>query len=60
MSPEDIWKSFLELKADRMIPMHYATFDLSDEPAGEPLKRLQSVANSTDLLIPAIGKTNWI
>jgi len=60
MSPEDSWKSFLDLKAGRMIPMHYATFDLSDEPAGEPLRRLQSAANSRDLLIPAIGKTNWI
>lgn len=57
MSPEDSWKSFQALKAKTMLPMHFGTFDLSDEPASEPLKRLQSVADAERLILPSIGET---
>ncbi len=57
MRPEDSWKSFLELKAGKMIPMHFGTFDLSDEPASEPLRRLKAAADPQKLLCPAIGET---
>ena len=39
-SPEDAMQAFVDLKADRMIPMHYGTFKLSHEPMEEPVQRL--------------------
>lgn len=40
-SPEDAVQVFHDLKAKTMIPMHYGTFDLADEPLGEPYRILQ-------------------
>lgn len=60
MRPEDSWQAFLDLQASKFLPMHYGTFDLSDEPSSEPLKRLQGIAGSKDLVLPAIGKTHWL
>jgi L-ascorbate metabolism protein UlaG (beta-lactamase superfamily) len=31
------------MKAKRMIPMHYGTFDLSDEPLGDCYRSLQKL-----------------
>jgi len=60
MKPEDSWQAFKDLKADHFIPMHYGTFDLADEPLSEPLNRLKAVADSSRLMIPAIGQSIWI
>lgn len=43
MSPTDAVKSANEMDAKLMIPMHYGTFDLSDEPAGDPYRTLQAL-----------------
>jgi L-ascorbate metabolism protein UlaG (beta-lactamase superfamily) len=43
-SPEDALQGFLDLDAQRMIPMHYGTFRLSREPVGEPVERLMAAA----------------
>ncbi len=40
-SPEDAIQAFVDLKAERMIPMHYGTFKLSHEPMEEPVQRLR-------------------
>lgn len=37
-SPEDAVQAFLDLQAKYMLPMHYNTFVLSDEPLDEPLQ----------------------
>ncbi|HUM51283.1 MAG TPA: MBL fold metallo-hydrolase [Chitinophagales bacterium] len=42
-SPEESVRAFHELKGKTFIPMHYGTFDLSDEPASEPAKILQQL-----------------
>lgn len=42
ISPEDAVKAANDMKAKNLIPMHYATFDLSDEPFGEPVRILQN------------------
>jgi len=55
MRPEDSWECFTDLQAGKMIPMHFGTFDLSDEPSSEPLRRIQSVADKEKLLLPSIG-----
>jgi L-ascorbate metabolism protein UlaG (beta-lactamase superfamily) len=44
-SPADAVRAFRDTGARNMIPMHYGTYDLSDEPPGDPirvLKRLQA------------------
>ncbi|GLU51306.1 MBL fold metallo-hydrolase [Dyadobacter frigoris] len=59
-SPKDALKAFTELNAKYYIPMHYGTFDLSDEPLGEPLKQLLTAAENEHpkdkLIIPLIGR----
>lgn len=43
MSPDKAVEFFNLLGAKTMIPMHYATIDLSDEPIGEPVRMLQAL-----------------
>jgi L-ascorbate metabolism protein UlaG (beta-lactamase superfamily) len=50
MSPEDALRAFRDLEADVMIPMHYGTFKLSQEPMDEPVKRLLDEARRLNLL----------
>jgi L-ascorbate metabolism protein UlaG (beta-lactamase superfamily) len=45
-SPEDALQGFLDLRAERMIPMHYGTFRLSHEPMEEPVPRLIAAAEA--------------
>lgn len=52
ISPQDAVKAFNELDAKQFIPMHYGTFDISDEPVGEPLRVLQTLGRA--------GKINGI
>jgi L-ascorbate metabolism protein UlaG (beta-lactamase superfamily) len=42
--PEEALQGFLDLGARRMIPMHYGTFRLSQEPMEEPVERLMAAA----------------
>jgi L-ascorbate metabolism protein UlaG (beta-lactamase superfamily) len=39
-SPEDAMRGFVEMGAQYMVPMHFGTFKLSQEPVDEPVKRL--------------------
>ena len=40
MNPEEAVQAFLELGAQKLVPMHYGTFRLSYEPLSEPPTRL--------------------
>ena len=42
LNPEEAVQAFRDLEARTLVPMHYGTFDLSDEPPGEPLRRLRA------------------
>jgi L-ascorbate metabolism protein UlaG (beta-lactamase superfamily) len=42
--PEEALQAFLDLGARQMIPMHYGTFRLSQEPMEEPVQRLLAAA----------------
>jgi L-ascorbate metabolism protein UlaG (beta-lactamase superfamily) len=49
MNPEQAIQAFLDLKARRMVPMHYGTFRLSYEPMDEPPLRLRRHAERLGL-----------
>lgn len=42
MNPEEAVQAFLDLRAGKMIPMHHATFPISNEHRTEPMIRLRS------------------
>lgn len=49
MNPEEALRAFFDLKAHRMVPMHHATFPLSNEHRDEPLQRLLQAVTALDL-----------
>ncbi|MBX7225003.1 MAG: MBL fold metallo-hydrolase [Chitinophagales bacterium] len=59
-SPEEAVEAFHHLEGKVFIPMHYGTFDLSDEPAGEPIQQLRQMEKAHEiqgkLLIPKLGE----
>ena len=60
VNPHEAAKAANVLRAGHVVPMHHGTFDLSDEPASEPLRRLQEIAAGGmlrgELHIPAVGE----
>ncbi len=59
ISPLNAVKAAEEMQAKYFIPMHYGTFDLSDEPLLEPRRILERIENTTSLqiLFPNPGET---
>lgn len=43
-TPEQVWKMFEGLEGRYLLPIHHSTFELSDEPIGEPMSRLVEAA----------------
>ncbi len=64
VNPKEALEAFSILNGKYFIPMHYGTYDLSDEPLGEPIKLLRQIAkkNNQDnkLIELAIGKTMFL
>jgi L-ascorbate metabolism protein UlaG (beta-lactamase superfamily) len=60
MHPEEVAQSCLDLQADNLLPMHFGTFDLSDEPLLEPLRLIRQLKAednlSSNLLTSALGE----
>ena len=48
-SPAEALQACEDLRAEHLIPMHYGTFDLSDEPMGKPLEVLRVAAEEKHL-----------
>ncbi len=49
MDPEEAILASLDLRAERVVAMHFGTFDLSDEPLDEPPLRFKAAAKSTSI-----------
>ncbi|MEJ8758218.1 MBL fold metallo-hydrolase [Pontibacter sp. H259] len=59
LNPHEAVRAYNLLRGGTFIPMHYGTFDLSDEPASEPVRLLEQIAATglmRGLKIPAIGE----
>lgn len=44
-TPEQVWAMFVGMDAKWLLPIHHSTFELSDEPVDEPLRRLLAAAD---------------
>jgi L-ascorbate metabolism protein UlaG (beta-lactamase superfamily) len=58
ITPENAVKAFNQMGGKTFIPMHYGTFDLADEPFGEPLRKINAFKPQINgaLLTPAVGE----
>lgn len=45
-TPEQAWRMSQEARAELVLPVHHSTFQLSREPNGEPLERLEAAAGA--------------
>ncbi|MBV8202075.1 MAG: MBL fold metallo-hydrolase [Acidobacteria bacterium] len=64
MNPQDAWQAFLDLDARWLVPMHWGTFDLTDEPIDLPPRVLaEAVAaahgDAARVRLAAIGE-RWL
>jgi len=48
-NPADAVRAFVDAQGKTLVPMHYGTFDLSDEPPSQPLKLLKEEAEKRNL-----------
>ena len=48
-NPEEAVQAFHDLEGQYFVPMHYGTYDLSDEPLGEPIRRVRTLAENGGL-----------
>jgi L-ascorbate metabolism protein UlaG (beta-lactamase superfamily) len=46
-TPEEVWTMTRDAAAKRLLPVHYGTFKLSNEPTDEPIARLLAAAGGT-------------
>ena len=49
ITPEQAVRAFLDVRARVLVPNHYGTFDLADEPFDEPPVRLEAEARRLGL-----------
>ncbi len=64
VNPHEAAKAANVLRAGHLVPYHYGTFDLSDEPASEPLRQLRDIGAGGllrgELHLPAVGEVlDW-
>jgi L-ascorbate metabolism protein UlaG (beta-lactamase superfamily) len=57
-NPEQAWQMCLDAQARRVLAMHHSTFELSREPADEPLRRFLAAAGerASDIVIQHVGQ----
>jgi L-ascorbate metabolism protein UlaG (beta-lactamase superfamily) len=63
LNPEQAGQAFLDCGAQRMVPMHWGTFQMTDEPLSAPIERLRRWWDAAEsparrqLIVPAVGET---
>ena len=63
VNPEQAGQAFLDVGARVLVPMHWGTFQLTDEPLSEPVERLRAwwqrntPGPDRELRVPAVGET---
>lgn len=57
-TPEQAWRMAADMGSGLLLPMHHSTFELSDEPTGEPMKRLLEAASDdrSRIITPGLGE----
>lgn len=56
MNPTEALQAFQDLKGTTFIPMHFGTYDLSDEPIGEPKRILDKETDKHNIKFLDIGE----
>jgi len=56
MSPTEALQAFKDLQGKTFIPMHFGTYDLSDEPIGEPARILEKEIKNYNIKFLDIGE----
>lgn len=59
INPQEALQAYRELQADMLVPMHYGTFDLTDEPLSLPPKVLKEHTTTEKVRYMTIGET-WL
>lgn len=63
-NPEEAVQGFHDLNGKNFVPMHYGTYDVADEPIGEPIERIYKLNNSNKidgkLVAPKIGEIIYL
>ncbi|HYA36420.1 MAG TPA: MBL fold metallo-hydrolase [Candidatus Binataceae bacterium] len=56
-NPEEVWRMFRQTDAKYIVPIHWGTFKLSNEPMDEPIRRLEAAAGAEEnrIVIRDIG-----
>lgn len=54
-NPEEAFRAYRDLNATHLIPMHYGTYDLSDEPVSEPHRLIHSAFTGQEENLKALG-----
>ncbi|MBS0192220.1 MAG: MBL fold metallo-hydrolase [Planctomycetes bacterium] len=54
-TPEQVWAMFRAFGGTRLLPVHHSTFELGDEPLGEPMSRLEKAAGAEKKRIVTAG-----
>ena len=62
LNPQEAFDAFRQLKAKTMIPMHYGTFKLTDEPLDEPLEWIEQIdrENQNKIKILKVGEVHFL
>lgn len=55
INPQEALKAYKDLNAKEFIPMHFGTFDLTNEPMGEPEKVLRKIGKDENINFLSIG-----
>ncbi len=58
-TPEQAWEMFDKIGARFLLPIHHSTFELSDEPTDEPMRRIRESAGDdfeARVIVPVLGE----